>query len=184
MKDNNIKRSGSLLQNQVFGYLLVFVVIVLMGAVGYLLYAVPHTAFINSNRVYNEFSGKKELQAKLNDLNSKQSKILDTLKLEIETMQVKLKMEKKTMTTPELEVKIKNYRRLTEEFEQNIDQQKEKFIEEAWNQINKYMEDYGKDHHYDYIYGANGTGSLMYANKTKDITDDVIKYVNKKYEGH
>ena len=50
-----------------------------------------------------------------------------------------------------------------------------------WKRLNPYLVDYGKEHGYQYIYGANGTGNVLYADTSKDITDDVIKYSNNRY---
>mgnify|MGYP003575215987 CR=1 FL=1 len=50
-----------------------------------------------------------------------------------------------------------------------------------WKRLNPYLADYGKEKGYEYIYGANGTGNVLYADKGQDITEDVIKYVNGRY---
>lgn len=61
-------------------------------------------------------------------------------------------------------------------------EQKNKDIESMiWKRLNPYLEDYGKEEGYQYIYGANGTGNVLYAAKEQDITEEVIKYVNKRY---
>ena len=44
------------------------------------------------------------------------------------------------------------------------------------------MKDYGVDHHYTYVMGANGGGTIMYADTSLNVTDDFIKYINQKYE--
>jgi len=50
-----------------------------------------------------------------------------------------------------------------------------------WKRLNPYLVDYGKENGYMYIYGANGTGNVLYADKSQDITEELIKYVNKRY---
>jgi outer membrane protein len=59
----------------------------------------------------------------------------------------------------------------------------EEYSDEIWKQINHYIKEYGKDKHYDFIYGATGTGSLMYADSTLDLTVPLVKYINEKYAG-
>lgn len=64
----------------------------------------------------------------------------------------------------------------------NKTEQKNKEIESMiWKRLNPYLEDFGKEEGYQFIYGANGTGNVLYADKEQDITDEVIKYVNKRY---
>lgn len=50
-----------------------------------------------------------------------------------------------------------------------------------WERLNPVIEQYGKEKGLEIIIGANGTGSLLYADKGRDRTDDLIKYINSKY---
>ena len=50
-----------------------------------------------------------------------------------------------------------------------------------WKRLNPYLVDFGKDRGYLYIYGANGTGNVLYADKGEDITEEIIKYANNRY---
>ena len=49
--------------------------------------------------------------------------------------------------------------------------------------LNDVILDYGKENECDYILGADGSGSLMYAKDSDDITKDVLVYINNKYKG-
>lgn len=66
------------------------------------------------------------------------------------------------------------YYRRTDEINKRIESM-------IWKRLNPYLEEFGKDKGYTFIYGANGTGNVLYADKSKDITDEVIDYVNKRY---
>jgi Skp family chaperone for outer membrane proteins len=68
-------------------------------------------------------------------------------------------------------------------FEQDNQRALQETNVKIWKQINQYIKDYGEQNGYDYIYGADGTGTLMYADKKNDITTDVSLYVNKRYAG-
>jgi len=50
-----------------------------------------------------------------------------------------------------------------------------------WKRLNPYLTDYGKEKGYTYIYGANGTGNVLYADESQDITAELIEYVNNRY---
>lgn len=52
-----------------------------------------------------------------------------------------------------------------------------------WNRLNPYIVEFGRARGYDFIYGANGTGSLLYADEGKDLTSELIDYVNQRYRG-
>lgn len=53
-----------------------------------------------------------------------------------------------------------------------------------WTRLNPFIEDFGRERGYSYIYGANGTGNVLYASPDLDITDELIEYVNKRYYDH
>lgn len=50
-----------------------------------------------------------------------------------------------------------------------------------WKRLNPYLAEFGKENGYLYIYGANGTGNVLYADKAQDVTEELIKYVNNRY---
>lgn len=52
-----------------------------------------------------------------------------------------------------------------------------------WKRLNPLVADYGKENGYAYIYGANGTGNVLYADDEENITEALIEYVNKRYHG-
>src|SRR5690606_273075 len=52
-----------------------------------------------------------------------------------------------------------------------------------WNRLNPYIMDFGKARGYDFIYGANGTGNVLYAEQSQDLTRELIEYVNHRYHG-
>ena len=50
------------------------------------------------------------------------------------------------------------------------------------NDINDFVKSYGEKHGYQFIYGANGNGQLMYAQKTYDLSDEIIKGLNDEFK--
>ena len=67
------------------------------------------------------------------------------------------------------------------ELYQKTEQRNKEIESMIWARLNPYIADYGKEKGYIYIYGANGTGNVLYADKSEDITKEVIQYVNKRY---
>ena len=54
--------------------------------------------------------------------------------------------------------------------------------EQVWKRLNPVVEEYGKMKGLHVIIGANGMGSVLYNDEYLDLTEDIIKYVNNKYE--
>ena len=59
----------------------------------------------------------------------------------------------------------------------------EQFTSEVWAFINDGIKEYGDTHGYDFIFGATGDGSLMFARESTNVTDSVIQFINRKYSG-
>ena len=53
------------------------------------------------------------------------------------------------------------------------------FDETIWKEINAKVTEYGKEKGIDFILGAKGDGTIMYANEAKEITKEIIEYINK-----
>lgn len=51
-----------------------------------------------------------------------------------------------------------------------------------WDRLNPVIAQYGREKKIKILLGANGAGSLLYADTGRDITGDLINYINRKYE--
>lgn len=127
-------------------------------------------AYIVNQQVFESFKGKNELDIKLIKMQEKQQYKLDSLAGLIE----------KTEDNQSL---IQNYDQMAQLFMINKQEVSQRFTADLWKQINGYISDYGDENGYHFIYGATGDGNLMYASDARNITDDLIEYINSKYEG-
>lgn len=50
------------------------------------------------------------------------------------------------------------------------------------SKIKTFLKGYGKEKGYDYVYGTGATATILYGKEEYDITKDVIKALNEKYE--
>lgn len=123
-------------------------------------------AYIEALSLFNNFEGTKELEAKLLSKKANHKVALDSLKLLVVDRESELYYQQQLM----------KYEHIEGEMEM-------KYNTQIWNQLNSYINDYGQQEGYDFIYGATGSGSMMYAKENLDITDEVIKFANEKYEG-
>lgn len=48
--------------------------------------------------------------------------------------------------------------------------------------IKTFIQDYGKENNYDYIYGTGESANVLYAKDSYDITEEIIKILNDKYK--
>jgi outer membrane protein len=136
------------------------------------------TVYILTDRVFAEYKGTNEVRKKIKATEEKQKSILDSLYMEIQTSQKAGKMAEEKMKKDQ-----QIYQKLYSGFAASDEKQKQQYNAEIWKQINQYLEEYGKEKNYDYVLGASGNGNIMFANSTLNVTDEVIQYINKKYNG-
>jgi outer membrane protein len=120
--------------------------------------------YIINQKVFEGFKGKIELEKKLKLQLKAHSQSLDSLQ--------------KLMDSDFNTDLLKKYQDLKNKFVSEEQQLSEQFTADIWKEINRYVEQYGKDKGYDFIYGATGNGSLMYGNKSVDLTNEMIIYIN------
>ena len=139
-------------------------------------------AYIASNKVFDDFLLKKELEADLKKVQLYKQTYLDSLKLKIQTISVKEGSRTKEDLLLMDELK-KMYLLKENNFNQESEYLFQEYNDKIWKQLNQYIEDFGKEFKYDYLFGTSGQGNLMYAGETENVTAIVTKYVNEKYAG-
>lgn len=145
----------------------------------------PKTGYVNLMKVFESFTGKKELENKLQQETWGNQKYLDSLSLDLqgfaEQMEKYPANDQLRQQVVEKQQQLNTTKARIDQYTSNRHQQ---LTEQVWSQINQYVKDYGKEKEYDYIFGADGAGTLMYGSENKDLTESIIKYLNNKYEGH
>jgi outer membrane protein len=143
-------------------------------------------AWVNLSKIYNEFSLKKDLEKKLMVVETARKKITDSLELELKVMVNQFELlndaEKNNQSTI-FQIKKQEYLTKKQEFDEDNEQLKTDYHQQVLTQINQYVKDYATGHNYSMIYGADGSGVLMYAEEKIEITNEVLLFVNNKYKG-
>jgi outer membrane protein len=132
-------------------------------------YTPEKTGFVNNSVLFEGFEATKELEKKLVRIREQQQSVLDSLRISHDARQVNQEAA--------------FIKQVAREFEINLAEQNEAFTNQAWIQINELVSEFGKANGYTFIHGAVGNGSLMYAHPEKNITTEVLEYINQRYEG-
>ncbi len=144
---------------------------------------VPKLAYVELETMYNAFPMKKELEAKLTNVKQARKNILDSLKIQLNALSLSVKSEKDAEGIRNFQIKKQEFLTKQQNFEQDNQQASQSYSSQIWKQINQYVKDYGKQNGYTLIAGADGSGNLLYADETKNITLEVSKYINERYSG-
>jgi outer membrane protein len=167
----------------------ILLIIGLISICGYQFLKREKIVSIDIGKLLQEYQGMKdarvEYDKKLNQWNAS----IDTL---VEKWQQQLKQYEKdrpNMSTKERELKeellytkqqqLNQYR---EAIKNKAQEEEERLTRNVVNHINDYVDEYGKRKGYSYILGANSSGSIVYADKSRDITDEILDGLQKEFK--
>jgi outer membrane protein len=125
--------------------------------------------YVLNQRIFDEFKGKKQLEEKLIQIRRGHETTLDSIVKLIEANPKNLAL-------------VDHYDSKVQQFRNEYQQLSEKYTADIWKRINGYITDFGKEKNYSFIFGATGEGNLMFADEANNLTDEVIAYINKRYE--
>ena len=98
--------------------------------------------------------------------------------------------ERSKMSKKEIELKqelLANKQQQISSYQQAIQQQiaeeDQKATQTVINDINDYIKVYGEKHNYKVIFGASGSGNIMYADEVTDLTQEVLEGLNEEFSG-
>lgn len=141
--------------------------------------------YVDLNKLHNEFKMKKDLEQKLTQSQQQRKAILDSIVLDIEVLDRRVTAgNADSKTKAIISDLVASYENKQKVFGEDAQLQSADYDRQIWNQLNQYVQDYRKQNSgYKLILGVSGNGSVMDADKSLDITDDVVKYVNGRYDG-
>ncbi len=132
--------------------------------------------YIDNMVLFNGFNMTKDIQkveeAKIN----KQAKELDSLYMKLESLSGVNDAWSKNLQQ-QIANKSKSLQELQDHYTRNLSQT-------IWNRMNGYIKEYGDTHNLTVILGTTGAGNVMFAKESIDITQDVLEFSNRKYEGN
>lgn len=157
--------------------------LVLVGCLfGFIIYnqsKITKNVYIENGALFDGFSMKLELEKKFKNTESIKTQMLDSIYNEI-----KLKVQ---IADPKEENNImllkKEYMYKKKNFENENDEMMKSFNEQIWSQLNEYTKEFAILNNYDFLFGANGQGGLMYSKENHNVTKELIEFVNAKYSG-
>lgn len=126
-------------------------------------------AYVINQEVFAGFKGREELNEKLEHTRQRHKQVLDSLYSQLGN-------EKDGEA-------IKAFSQKSRGFMEDEQELSDRYTQQIWKQINTYVNDYGKENDYEMIFGANGSGSLMYASDAVNVTEEVLEYLNRRYAG-
>ena len=143
------------------------------------------TAYVENERVVDEYY-------KLENMRNKYDKKQEALKKEVDSLAAPFQklydeyMEKReSMSDSERQQKEQQLRQMQQQIRakqnqqgQQIQQQRGEEADSLINVMENKIAEYAKQKGYTYIFGSNQSSNILYGDKSKNITDDVIEVLN------
>ena len=165
--------------------------LMILAALGLSIGAISYTAFNTSKiiacadtkKLFDNFLLKKELEKKLEHDKSMRQKWVDSTGMMITAMIKEYRISKDPELGQLIDNRKETYLKMKEEFEKEQMQQTENFDHQIITQMKQYIKEYGLEKNYQYIISNQDESSLLYSSENKDITKELIEYINLKYKG-
>jgi outer membrane protein len=142
--------------------------------------------WVSLSDLFNDFALKKELEMKLKKVKDQRQGIIDSLEFNLrflsKQIQAEQQKDKDKITT--FELKRDEYIQKKKQFDEDNDAVAKQYDSQIISQMNQYVKDFGTKHGYTYIFGADGSGFLMYSLEADNITKEVKTYINDRYKGN
>ncbi len=146
--------------------------------------------YVDVNKLMEGYSRTKIVRAEFQEKAKTLQSNVDSL---VTNWQNELKLyekERSNYSKKELELKqellgnkqqqINNYQQA---IQKQIQEEDKKASQTVINDINDYVKEYGKKQRHQIIFGASGSGNIMYADEGTDLTQEVLEGLNSEFEG-
>lgn len=142
--------------------------------------------YVDAVKLLNGYKGmevaRRELEARTGTLRAN----LDTLKNELEgrikeyeATQEKLTAKEKALMEELIETKQEQFVNYQNVVSERLQKEDKELTAKVLARVNDYIKEYGEDHGYEIIMAATQYGNIVYAEKGKDITDNILEGLNK-----
>lgn len=162
--------------NKIKQYYLIILTLLFLLAISFYFFSKSNSKevyYVNSKILFEEFKMTRESEKIGNNT-------LQQLSLVIDSLRIKMEFE------PNDQLKS-NYLQEIIASQEKIEHINTHFIKEEhdkiWSRIKSYIKDYSEKENCSMIIGSETVSDVLYYNPEIDITQDLLKYINKRYEG-
>lgn len=157
--------------------LFLFVNVLLILLIGccawYFFNAEQKIVFVNGDKVFQEFYMTKDIE------NVGTNKVKQ-MKADIDSVYVKLSKETQSNIKEALVRELSLRNEELDVFQRDYVISNEQKI---WDRMKMYSKKFSEERKIDLIIGAQHKGDILYGKETIDMTEELLKYINEKYEG-
>jgi len=162
--------------------ILVLIGLITLSVVVYVRVSQDTIVFIELKKVVDSFSYKKELEAEFDIIKTNLSKQADSLETLVRVSYTQLENEQnkkeKDILIAKYNTLFSHYEIIKEKSEKEIQVVADNLNTKMYQKLNSLIKEYGIANNIDFILGTQSNGNIMYADDAKNVSDDVILFIN------
>lgn len=147
------------------------------------------TAFIDNTKLFNEYQEKIDIEARLKSKGEKYQKRVDSISRAFQAEKIDFSSKAESMPQKKAQEQynaiMQKEQVLSQQLQienQSLQQESQAKVDSLIKKVRAFVKDYGKKNQYSYIFGNTESGSVLYGQEAKDITDAVLKELNESYK--
>jgi outer membrane protein len=130
--------------------------------------------YVDNNKLFNDFYMTKELKrVGEKEFNAKKSNVDFLYK----------KLQSSEITDSEKKIVMQEFIQSKEELEQFNQIFASEQSSKIWARIKSYSSQFSEENNYQLLIGSENKSNILFAAEEIDVTNDLLTYINKKYEG-
>ncbi len=148
------------------------------------------TAYVDTTKIVQEYKEMKDVEADFTSKSDSVRQQLDSVARVFQQEVQAYQSEMNSMSQAERQEKEQELMQKQQMLQQQQQMQSNRLREQSTvvmdsivNKIKDYVKEYGEENNYTYIFGSNESANIMYAEEGLDITQDILKELNKDYGG-
>lgn len=143
------------------------------------------TAYVDTSELMKEYSEMKEVEADFTVRSENLKKELDSMSADFRQEVQEFQENAATMSQAEKEAKQQELMQKQQMLQQQqqmksgqLRQESQMMMDSMINKVKGFVEEYGKENDYTYIFGSNESANILYAKEGKNITQEVLAELN------
>lgn len=167
------------------------IILCLVGGVVFNRMSIPRIGYVRALDMFEKYDGMKEASDLYETKQNKWHKQIDSLKNVVAYQFELYKKQKETLSIADqqkreaqLSVLNQNFQERVMAIEEEAKLADEKLTSSVLERINVFIEQYGKANGYSVIFATTSDGEMIYGDSSIDLTDVVVKELNKEYSGN
>lgn len=147
-------------------------------------------AYVDNNYVIQNYNGVKEatdiLERKIRSWDTELDTMHAQINIDLQDFQSKfatMSLKEKQLAKQLIDQKKQSYYQLKEQVDEKKVSEDHRMTQQILKQIDAFIEEFAKEKGYDYVLGLTDNGSILYGDPKVNITEEVLKGLNDKYEG-